>query len=217
LTIWGSGSVIFSRLYNGYHSPLDVAGGATVGLLFTTVWYFFLRYWLDKLLMWNSFFAPVLAFLIHFAMILLHPRPTEPTPALPESGMLFGAAAGNVIGSQMNTLFDVHAILGTPPTSFWLEFIRSSSLVLSVTRFMFGMIIVMLVRAIGKMVFTHIIKQIYPDEKDANWVVTLVKFFNYFVISLFISFGIIAIFHLVGLQQDYDLHPVSPFPTGFPV
>jgi hypothetical protein len=50
-------SVIFSRLYNGYHSPLDVCGGALIGFLTVLTWYASIRYWYDTFLMWNSIYG----------------------------------------------------------------------------------------------------------------------------------------------------------------
>jgi len=78
------------------------------------------------------------------------------------------------------------------------------------------MIIVAIVRALGKPLFTKLVERYYPEEKDVNWVLTLVKFLNYFLISFVIIFVIPVIMHYVGLHTDFDLRPIGPFPTGFP-
>jgi len=207
-------SVIFSRLYNGYHSPLDVCGGALIGFLTVSTWYASIRYWYDTFLMWNSIYAPILALLIGASMVFFHPRPNEPTAALPESGMLFGSAAGTTIGVQCGGIIDYASFLGVAPRitfPFLLE-----PLALQVMRFVVGILIVAILRDVNKKVFTGLMKKIYPDEKDSNLVTTHVKFLNYLVISFAITSWIQIVFHLLGLQTDYDLRPVTAFPTGFP-
>lgn len=211
-----AGSVIFSRLYNGYHSPLDVAGGACIGFSFLFLWYFSWRHWLDDYLMWNSVYGPLVTFAIGASMIIFHPRPPEPTAALPESGMLFGAATGTVIAVQLSNVYDMQAFLGPPPTDTLLSFVRESFLHIHISRFLLGMIVVATVRAVFKLVFTRVVKRFYPDVKDANWVTTLVKFLNYMMISFAIIFWIQIIFHRLGIHTEHDLRPTSPFPTGFP-
>jgi len=214
LTFILAASVIFSRLYNGYHSPLDVGGGAIIGLITVTSWYISIRYWYDTFLMWNSFYAPMLALVIGASMVVLHPRPNEPTAALPESGMLFGSAAGTTIGVQFGGLIDYASILGVAPRvtfPFLLE-----PVTLQITRFIVGILIVAILRDINKKMFTGLVRKFYPDEKDSNWVTTNVKFLNYLVISFAITSWIQIVFHLLGLQTDYDLRPVTAFPTGFP-
>jgi len=176
LTFILAASVIFSRLYNGYHSPLDVGGGAIIGLITVTSWYISIRYWYDTFLMWNSFYAPMLALVIGASMVVLHPRPNEPTAALPESGMLFGSAAGTTIGVQFGGLIDYASILGVAPRvtfPFLLE-----PVTLQITRFIVGILIVAILRDINKKMFTGLVRKFYPDEKDSNWVTTNVKFFE---------------------------------------
>jgi len=215
LTAWCSGSIIFSRMYNGYHSPLDVLGGFVIGIGTFGTWYWFLRYWFDLLLMWNSIYAPLTSLCIGTLMVVYHPRSPEPTAALPESGMLFGTATGTTIGVQLLTLLDMHSILG-PPHEDRALFFRETSFRLHAARFLMGMIIVLLLRTVGKSIFTKLVKRFYPDDKDINWAVTLVKFLNYSVISFAMSFWIPIVMHVAGIHADIDLRPVGPFPTGFP-
>jgi len=214
LLFWSASSVIFSRMYNGYHSPLDVFGGSVIGLSIVGIWYNFIRNWFDLLLMWKSIYAPITSFMVSIFMIIFHPRPPEPTAALPESGMLFGTAAGATIGVQLNTLFDMQSILG-PTHEDRAMFFRNAWL-LQISRFIVGMVIVILLRTVGKLLFTKLVKKFYPDEKDNNWVLTLVKYLNYFSISFAILFWIQIVFHQLGLHTDYDLRPVGLFPTGYP-
>jgi len=164
--------------------------------------------------MWKSIYAPITSFMVSIFMIIFHPRPPEPTAALPESGMLFGTAAGATIGVQLNTLFDMQSILG-PTHEDRAMFFRNAWL-LQISRFIVGMVIVILLRTVGKLLFTKLVKKFYPDEKDNNWVLTLVKYLNYFSISFAILFWIQIVFHQLGLHTDYDLRPVGLFPTGYP-
>jgi membrane-associated phospholipid phosphatase len=210
-----AGSVIFSRLYNGYHSPLDVAGGSVIGLLFLGLWYTSWRHWFDQYLMWTSVYAPLVTFAVGACMVIFHPRPPEPTAALPESGMLFGAATGTVIAVQLSNIYDIQAFLGPPPDTLF-SFLRESVLHVQTTRFLLGMVIVAVVRSVCKLLFTSIVKRFYPDAKDANWVTAVVKFLNYMMISFAITFWIQMIFHKLGIHTDHDLRPTSAFPTGFP-
>jgi len=215
ITILISGSIIFSRMYNGYHSPLDVAGGAVLGFSVCIIWYVSIRYWLDTLVMWKSFYVPLIILLISLSMVLLHPRPDEPTTALPESGMLFGTAGGVTIGAHLSTLFDWKTILGPPVMSSFTASLRETNFSLQLSRFILGMILVAISREIGKRSFTMLAKKLYPSDKEMNWRMTIVKFLNYWSIGFAICFWIMIIFHCVGLHTDYDLRPVTPFPTGF--
>jgi len=212
-------SVIFSRLYNGYHSPLDVLGGSIFGLSLIPLWYHSIRHWVDSLLMWNSIYAPMFALIAALCMVVFHPKPAEPTAALPESGMLFGTCAGTIIAVNLPTILNVRTLLGAPAiidASGPFAAIAESDFRLHAVRFFIGILIVVPLRHLCKVVYTRAIRKIYPQEKDMNWVITLVKFINYFHISFTILFLIPVLFHCIGLATDYDLIPTSPYPTGYP-
>jgi len=209
-------SVIFSRLYNGYHSPQDIAGGFLIGTSILTFFYVYWRHWLDIFLGWNSTYAPIVSFCICLSMILFHPRPPSPTAALPESGMVFGASCGTLIGVQMCNIINVPKYLGPPPKEALLFFIKEELLGLQVIRFLLGMIAVAIVRHFCKKSFTMVLKKVYPNEKDSNWVLTLVKFFNYTAVSFAITFWIQIIFYRLGIHSDWDLAAPTLFPTGYP-
>lgn len=217
-----SASVIGSRIYNGYHTPMDVCGGATYGVLVAIIWYFFLRYCLDFLLLWNSFYAPMVAFAIPALLLIYHPRPPEATAAIPESGMTLGTSAGTVIGVQMGNLLNLSTVIEPytlPKDSVFSPFV-ATEFALHLTRFLVGMVIVAIIRSVCKAYYTKLVQQYYagsPVEKDVNWIQAVVKFLNYFTIAFAITSWIQVVFRFIGLHTDYDLTvPLGYLPTGHP-
>jgi len=214
-------SVIFSRMYNGYHSPQDVLGGTILGIGFIPLWYSTVRHWLDSLLTWNSIYAPMVTLTIAVLMIAFHPKPGAPTAALPESGMLFGTSAGVVVGVQLIVLFNFRTIVPEPHYQWDKHEIfgplLQSELNMQITRFFFGMFLVAIVRSVSKALYSRVVRTYYPDPKDINWSSTIIKFLNYFTISCVIVCLIPVMFRLVGLHSDHDLLPPAPMvPMEFP-
>lgn len=215
-------SVIGSRIYNGYHSPMDVLGGAAYGLVVALLWYFSLRYFLDVLLMWNSYYAPMVGFAIPALLLLYHPRPPEATAALPESGMTLGTTAGTVTGVQIANLLNLSAAF--EPATFSKDgrfnAVLDTEFTLQLARFLLGIVIVMVIRIVCKTYYTKLVQQYYagsPVEKDVNWIQAVVKFLNYFTIGFAITSWIQLVFRYFGLHTDYDLTlPLLYLPTGHP-
>jgi len=129
--------------------------------------------------------------------------------------MLFGAATGTCIGVQISCLVDWNSYLGASPTDGLLSFARDA-IHFHAVRFFVGMIIVAILRTVCKKFYKNTFKRMYPDPKDENWVMTLVKFFNYLTISIAILFWIKLVFHKFGIPTEFDLQPSNSYPTGFP-
>jgi membrane-associated phospholipid phosphatase len=214
-------SVIGSCIYNGYHSFQDVLGGTGYGLLLAALFYTSIRHSLDFLLTWNSYYAPLVAFAIPALLLTYHPRPPEATAALPESGMTLGTTAGTVVGVQMGPLFNLSELFepGLIPQDSFLSVFVETEYRLQLTRFLIGMIIVGIIRAVCKIYYTKIVNRYYlgtPVEKDVNWIHAVIKFLNYFTIAFAITCWIQILFRSGGLHTDYDLRVPNAFPTGHP-
>jgi len=215
-------SVIGSRIYNGYHSPQDVLGGTTYRLLLGAFFYTTLRHYIDTLITWNSYYAPLVAFMIPALVLSYHPRPAEATAALPESGMTLGTTAGTLVGVQMGTLFNLPELFeaGIIEQDSPLAVLVETEFRLQFARFIIGMVIVGVVRAVCKSYFTKMVHKYYAGtavEKDLNWIHAVIKFLNYFAIAFSITCWIQILFRCGGLHTEYDLRvPLASLPTGHP-
>eukprot|EP01113_Clastostelium_recurvatum_P050791 TRINITY_DN9703_c0_g1_i3.p1 TRINITY_DN9703_c0_g1~~TRINITY_DN9703_c0_g1_i3.p1 ORF type:complete len:437 (+),score=86.22 TRINITY_DN9703_c0_g1_i3:71-1312(+) len=168
LGIFWAASVAFSRIYNGHHSPMDVASGA---ILASTILYFFIHYFrhlLDYSVLSSSPIVPALWFFAGAFVLYIHHIPAFPTPAYGESGLVLGTGVGVVTGmwlyQQMGfpqTLFESYN--EAPPAIVVL--LRSTGLIWLV-RFIIGASVVLLVRMVAKKLFMFIItKHVFPRLK----------------------------------------------------
>lgn len=83
-------SIIFSRLYLGYHSLLDVFTGSALGV-FLLIWFHqSLRYYLDAWVVTGIPGAISLTFLAGYFCMRFHPQPPVYSPASAETGITFG-------------------------------------------------------------------------------------------------------------------------------
>ena len=105
MTVW-SVSVIFSRLYLGVHSPVDLVVGGAVGCIVVVAWLQIDTYFENYVASHrNSYIAVLFGFIL---MIFLHPRSKDHySVSFYDSVSLLGLASGAVLG-RLRTVGDIH-------------------------------------------------------------------------------------------------------------
>jgi len=88
-----------SRLYLGVHSPLDLAGGITIGSLLCSLWLRFGDIIDDFLISYNH--VELFAFVLVFILVTLHPCSVS-TPSFSRAVVMVGLALGTIIGSHVH-------------------------------------------------------------------------------------------------------------------
>eukprot|EP01098_Paradermamoeba_levis_P008673 TRINITY_DN3586_c0_g1_i1.p1 TRINITY_DN3586_c0_g1~~TRINITY_DN3586_c0_g1_i1.p1 ORF type:complete len:396 (+),score=80.81 TRINITY_DN3586_c0_g1_i1:132-1319(+) len=188
-------SVSFSRLYNGFHSPIDIAGGLVFSSLLLTIFFNF-RDNLNLSCSSENIFVPIVLFTAGLLGLFYHPRPPEPNAVVSESALVIGVAMGaacscwvnfKLVGSQCLSSLAPDA---TDKTGFLSQFPL-------VSRCLVGLLTLGIVRLIGKLTYRSFITkfilpyrsffQKYSNPQSASETEVkeiLTKYFTYFTISI---------------------------------
>jgi len=203
--LW-SGSIIFSRMYIGVHSPADITGGMLIGA-------FLLRIFLsvgEIIDAWtiSSRFVPIYLNLAAYGLLLIHPQTSPASKSFAETSCLIGWATGSMTGSWFRpldapiTLFPAHLFLSEKsPLIVYIECLWKPCL-----RVLIGFSLVMLSYTCVKKLLTTvtrslgIFKERKPEDvRDLTMTECLIKFYSYFVFGFMISGGAPAVFDLLCL------------------
>ncbi|XP_074154724.1 sphingosine-1-phosphate phosphatase 2 isoform X1 [Sminthopsis crassicaudata] len=143
LAILFSTMVSLSRLYTGMHTVLDVIGGILISGLFIAVTY---PAWnLIDHLESASLLFPICILVVPFFLCYNYPVSDNYTPTRADTTMILAAGAGVTIGFWVNPFFK----LVSEPTESVIQSIpplTTKMLVLGLTKFMVGIVVVFLVR-----------------------------------------------------------------------
>lgn len=213
LTCFYSGSIIISRLYLGYHSPLDVACGFVLGVVSLFFFYFFLRHVLDA---WICLDIPLkygftISFLVGASFLYFHPQPDTPTSAWAESAVCFGSTTGGVLGFLLKHKTNFSSYIGPisliDPASFVGQ-IRDNRFYFFMARIVVGSMCVVVVRWLAKSIFLRVFT-LYHGEKNQHRVAVPVKFFVYCTVGLGVILLAPAVFRWAGLFAAHDFREFS--------
>ncbi|XP_007502267.1 sphingosine-1-phosphate phosphatase 2 [Monodelphis domestica] len=143
LAILFSTMVSLSRLYNGMHTVLDVVGGILISGLFIAVIY---PAWdLIDHLESASLLFPICILVVPFFLCYNYPTSDFYTPTRGDTTTILAGGAGGTIGFWINPFFK----LASEPTESAIQSIpplTAKVLVLGLTKFMVGIVVVFLVR-----------------------------------------------------------------------
>ena len=91
-------SIILGRLYCGMHGFLDVLVGSTLGALIT-VFQLVFSDWIDSWIFSGSYKDVVIATLVIFVLVRIHPEPADDCPCFDDSVAFSGVVVGINIGA----------------------------------------------------------------------------------------------------------------------
>ncbi|KAF9694531.1 hypothetical protein EKO04_007581 [Ascochyta lentis] len=91
-------SIILGRLYCGMHGFLDVLVGSTLGAVIT-VFQLALSDWIDSWIFSGSYKDVVIATLVVFVLVRIHPEPADDCPCFDDSVAFSGVVVGINIGA----------------------------------------------------------------------------------------------------------------------
>eukprot|EP01103_Thecamoeba_quadrilineata_P000220 TRINITY_DN1017_c0_g1_i2.p1 TRINITY_DN1017_c0_g1~~TRINITY_DN1017_c0_g1_i2.p1 ORF type:complete len:237 (-),score=10.52 TRINITY_DN1017_c0_g1_i2:150-860(-) len=209
--------VSFSRLYNGYHFPLDVFGGLMIGTFVVLSHFYFIRHVLEFFSMTTNILVPIFYIVTGLLIVWCHPRPPEtPNGTLPESATLLGVVVGAILVGWINYVFNIpisfvveQPLLSYLPGLQW--FITRYQFIFHASRFLIGGVIAIVTRFIGKLILTEIVARTVMEfrntpimsqsQQDAQ---CLVKYFSYMLISLGVGSIAPLAFNLIGINGPRD-------------
>jgi len=226
LAIFWSGSVMLSRVYNGHHTPLDVAVGAGLGVVILYVWTCHLRQIFDATLI-RTLSAPLVVAGIFVSVLILHPVPPKATPAHAETGLVTGTAMGAFLSSWVREVLHARVtptyaalcsffhVTPCTPAPCRFSFLPENLIVLHVLRFIVGVALVMVVRLVVKTVATVVVVQtaklLNKNTKYTSKAAfkhseaeVAVKFVTYTAVSFTVGFFAPVAYALVGLHLPID-------------
>lgn len=211
MTFMWSSSVIFSRLYNGFHSPQDVAFGFVLGWVAFFSWYYYGRAMIDSWVFSVGKYIPMVTTILGGIILMwMHPRPLEPTPCVAETAVVVGTATGAVLSFQF--LENYRGIGGffepvtSVATSAVVEWIRFYPVLFYITRYLLGAAVVLLVRILLKKNLKQLF-QILGITSSAQNNEVPVKFSCYLVVSMTVLLLVPGLFVLAGLHNATDYCP----------
>jgi hypothetical protein len=147
-----------SRIYNGFHAPLDVFFGIVLGVVMLSLWFFGFKDIIDCAgsPSSNLYVMPIFVICLGALILFFHPRPLYPTCSLLESSQLIGIAVGAVI--SMRFVMEYRIPVNFFPTEALLpkylpglySLMLKSPLLFHFTRFFFGWLSYETARFIGK-------------------------------------------------------------------
>jgi len=167
LAVMWTVSVIMSRLYNGHHTPMDVAVGALLGIGILAFWTFQLRPVVDSIVTSDTLAGVLTIVGTAISILVLHPTPPKiPTPAYPETGLVTGTATGAALGLWSKASHKPLAVYTACRTYFglpisplpWTLF-EDNFILVCVVRFVIGVAIVAVVRLVIKALSTFLVLQ----------------------------------------------------------
>lgn len=214
LTVLWFGSISFSRLYNGLHTPIDVATVFCIGVILLTFFYTFLRHIIDCIHASSSIFVPIFELGFGATVVYFHPRPPVPSSVLPESTLVIGVATGAWLAKWLINAFNIpqcfiifDPLLSTYGSEGVKEFF-SGGFVLGFTRFFSGILILAATRFFAKKFFNFLCKLGFDIAGYRNYdrlnLELAVKYLNY--ASLGVAVGVPAqyMFKYIGLSTPMD-------------
>merc|ERR1719329_961313 len=156
VAIWIS-SISFSRLYLGVHSPMDIKGGAVMGMAVVSIGWFACP-WFDYWLLTTPH-AVTLLFCALVFVLVLQPQPRPQTPTFMQncvcSGLIWGCAGG----------FCMEAARKTTAESKGSE---SIGLALHVGRAILGFVILLVMRLVTKQVLISAFRLVGLEPNPAK-------------------------------------------------
>jgi len=219
--IWWSGIIMFSRIYNGHHTPMDIAGGTVLSILILYVFTNHIREPFDALLIDESISAPLGVFTVSSCILWLHPTIKTPNPAHAESGLVFGTFTGAAIGMWLTMREPpIGAVATHCATPAWAFALKSYPFVFGLARFLVGAVLVAVVRSVAKALLVATIPPIFapvgvtgikdnakglPPSWKYTEVEVIIKFLTYIAISFTVLYPAFIAYCMVGLNLPRDL------------
>jgi len=216
LLIWWSVSIALSRIYNGHHFFVDVAGGVALSLLIHLVWITSLAGIMDMLVPSQTLLFPIGAVAVGAGLLYVHPLCKETNPALAESALVIGTGLGGALAFWCRYYFKIPFGFGI---SLGGPLLEGYPLTLLAARFVVGIVIVGLVREVMKKVGLPILLYLYnnlvaqkptqPLLSKTNYKYSIVdvvlKFFTYTAISFSVIEIVPHFCWLLGIGHPLDL------------
>ncbi|KAM9971482.1 hypothetical protein ACTFIW_011460 [Dictyostelium discoideum] len=159
IVLFWSTSVMFSRLYNGHHTPMDVIAGLIVAVTSILATTYQLRYFVEGMVLSKTFlFGPMLYVAILSAILFFHPQAnTGPTPAYPETGLVCGASLGSLISLWLHVQHPCplmnQELLSEANHDSMVSKIHSIPLLLHGSRILIGLVLVGIAKVFSKKFF----------------------------------------------------------------
>ncbi|XP_028401923.1 probable sphingosine-1-phosphate phosphatase [Dendronephthya gigantea] len=157
ITTW-SFSVLLCRVYLGVHSPADVVSGSIFGCLILTFWMKIDNYFDHYISLGNNVIMQALIYTI--VLLFIHPRPKLRTGSFQETVCMLGTVVGFVIARSAWTarkpVLCKTVLRELTDSTSWINVILISS-----GRLLIGFILVLAVKALGKITFRYIVSNIY--------------------------------------------------------
>lgn len=220
--VWTT-SVIASRVYNGHHTPMDVIAGVVLGLGILGFWTFQLRLIVDAMVINNTLAGVLTLFATSISILALHPTPPKiPTAAHAETGLVVGTTTGATLGLWTRVAHDPRSVYLAYRSLFHMDqpypprfpFLSDHLALVYPLRFVVGVILVMIARAVVKKLGTLVVLQIarmLNNKKYANKATfkhsegeVAVKFLTYTAVGFAAVFISHIAFVFLGLHLPLD-------------
>ncbi|GAM28456.1 hypothetical protein SAMD00019534_116320 [Acytostelium subglobosum LB1] len=169
-------SVMVSRVYNGHHTPMDVAGGFIIGSLTIAIFTFY-RHVYVGLLLNGSWAVPMCGFLLCCIVLLLHPQPKVPSPAYPESGLVTGTAFGAFFATWINSNTRVPQFFQEYAGSQY-GFLKDHLYILALVRLVFCVVVVLIAKTLSKKLYYIVYSSVASTPKKKAIVTPTVEAFG---------------------------------------
>lgn len=151
-------SIILGRLYCGMHGFLDVLVGSILGALIT-VFQLILSDWIDSWIFSGSYKDLVIATLVVFVLVRIHPEPADDCPCFDDSVAFSGVVVGINIGAW-HYAQSGFAINDAYPSSVPFE-LAKIGLPKAVVRTLLGVVVIFIWRATAKPALFKILPPIF--------------------------------------------------------
>eukprot|EP01097_Dermamoeba_algensis_P004684 TRINITY_DN3022_c0_g1_i1.p1 TRINITY_DN3022_c0_g1~~TRINITY_DN3022_c0_g1_i1.p1 ORF type:complete len:405 (-),score=46.12 TRINITY_DN3022_c0_g1_i1:198-1412(-) len=216
-------NISFSRLYNGFHSPVDIIGGSLIMTLLLVL-FFNTRDLVDRFCTTDNVFVPMTTFSLGLLSLYLHPRPPTVNPVVGESALVIGVCFGSVCGAWLNFKNNIPSAMNMELFSYSSPYLPSFLYYSpAFSKLVIGSLTLGLVKAVGKPMFKWLNSSLiipYKNsllnpQKDAEkkpWSLTdteltviLTKYFTYFTVSLATTTLLPVIFYNLHLVKQEEL------------
>jgi len=151
-------SIILGRLYCGMHGFLDVLVGSILGALIT-VFQLTLSDWIDSWIFSGSYKDLIIATLVVFVLVRIHPEPADDCPCFDDSVAFSGVVVGINIGAW-HYAQSGFAINDAYPSSVPFE-LAKIGLPKAVIRTLLGVVVIFIWRATAKPALFKILPPIF--------------------------------------------------------
>jgi len=210
-----------SRLYLGVHSPSDVRAGLFMGVMLVAA-YGSVGEWVYA---WVTTSEGVVTSLVLGTVLLLvlSPQPRVRTPTFLQNCVLVGLLLGNLLGSRLwfhKNLFDEVGAAGdalalSPNAAASVCGVAGGlggALAFSLLRYVVGLVIVVLMRLLGKLVINNALNLtfgiklfVHGDEHSDDSLTTILEAVSktsvYTFLALGVTFGAPLAHHALGLTE----------------